>query len=84
MGVIIAVAKENMKVAKVTPLSPLTSSASCRASLQSIPYVSSQGVCDGGTVTNAGGIIFLLSWLGHTMAFLRDDVSFAHAEFWCC
>lgn len=82
LGVIIAVAKENMKVVKVTPLSPLTSSASCRTDV--IPYVSSQGMCDGGTVTNADGIIFLLSWLVRTVAFLGDDVSSAHAESWCC
>lgn len=30
LGVIIAMAKENMKVAKVTPFSPLTLSASCK------------------------------------------------------
>lgn len=40
-----AVTKENMKVAKSTPLSTATSSASCGTDV--IPDVSSQRVCDG-------------------------------------
>lgn len=31
-----------------------------------------------GTVTNADGIIFLLSWLVYTVASLRDNVSSPH------